>query len=221
MAKAEGTREKLLDSAARLFAERGIDGVSLREIGQAAGQLNTGAARYHFGSKIGLVDAVFEHRMVAINERRVRMLDQITADGASADLRRLVEAFLVPLSTALGDPGRETWYLRFAVQAGHLDGSAPTRTADQPWTSGMDRLGSLVPDALDDVPVPLRAQRWWMTQSHVGHALADRERQLRHAARHALLPRDVFLSAVTDTAVALISAPLSAATRELWEGAHP
>ena len=50
-----------------MYAERGINGVSLRQIGTAAGQLNTGAARYHFGSKVGLINAVFEHRMGPIN----------------------------------------------------------------------------------------------------------------------------------------------------------
>jgi AcrR family transcriptional regulator len=39
---AEDTRTLLVDTAIALWAARGIDAVSLREIGQAAGQKNTG-----------------------------------------------------------------------------------------------------------------------------------------------------------------------------------
>jgi AcrR family transcriptional regulator len=202
-----------------MYAERGVNGVSLREIGAAAGQLNTGAARYHFGSKVGLINAVFEHRMVPINERRTVMLDAIVADGASADLRRLAEAFIVPLATALGDRAHPSCYLRFAVQAGHLEGSAPTRLTEQAWTSGMDRLHTMALAALAEVPEPLREQRWWLFNSYAAHALADRERLLEHPVPAGWLRRDVFLSTVTDTAVALLCAPVSATTTNLLEGA--
>ena len=63
------TQIRLIETAERLFAERGVNGVSLREIGAEAGQRNTGAVRYHLGSKEQLVSAVFEHRMVPINAR--------------------------------------------------------------------------------------------------------------------------------------------------------
>lgn len=214
-------RRALIETAERMYAERGINGVSLREIGAAAGQLNTGAARYHFGSKVGLVNAVFEHRMGPINEIRLAMLDRVVADDASADVRRLAEAFILPLATALGDRACPSHYLRFAVQAGHLEGSAPTRLGDQAWTRGMDRLRALTLDALATVPAALRDQRWWLFNSYAAHALADRERVLEHPVPAGWLPRDAFLSTVTDTAVALLCAPVSAATADLLQGAHP
>ena len=40
MATPVDTRERILDTAERLYAERGLDGVSMREIGEAAGQRN-------------------------------------------------------------------------------------------------------------------------------------------------------------------------------------
>lgn len=48
-----GTKEKILEIAAELFAEKGFDGVSIRDITKAAGA-NLGAVTYHFGSKEGL-----------------------------------------------------------------------------------------------------------------------------------------------------------------------
>ncbi len=216
--RGEAARRVLVEVAERMYAERGIDGVSLREIGTAAGQLNTGAARYHFGSKVGLVNAVFEHRMVTINVHRVRLLDEAVADDAGDDVRRLVEAYVTPLATALGDPGRPSWYLRFAVQAGLLEGAAPQHLAGQPWTSGIERLTAMVFDVISSVPEPLRSPRWSMCQSHIARALAERERQLDRPPPD-WLPRELFLATVVDTAVALLTAPVSPTTNRLLQQA--
>ena len=48
-------RTRLLDSAERLFAERGVDGPSLRDINTAAGQRNASGVQYHFGGRAGLL----------------------------------------------------------------------------------------------------------------------------------------------------------------------
>ncbi|PSM40367.1 hypothetical protein C6Y14_27135 [Streptomyces dioscori] len=68
--RADRTRLAVVKCAERLHAERGVNGASLREISVVAGQRNTGAVRYHFGSKAGLPSAVFEHRMRHANTLR-------------------------------------------------------------------------------------------------------------------------------------------------------
>jgi AcrR family transcriptional regulator len=52
------TREKLLATALGVFAERGTDGGSMREIARRAG-VNVAAAYHHFGSKRALFLAIF------------------------------------------------------------------------------------------------------------------------------------------------------------------
>ena len=54
------TREQLILAGERLFALSGLDSVSLRQINSAAGQRNSSAAHYHFGSKEALVQAIHE-----------------------------------------------------------------------------------------------------------------------------------------------------------------
>ena len=56
----EDIREKLILSAISLYAQKGIDGVSLREIGVSSGAKNSGVMQYHFGSKLGLLSAIME-----------------------------------------------------------------------------------------------------------------------------------------------------------------
>ena len=64
------TKETLVVTAERLFAERGIDGVSIRQITLEAGLGNNSAVTYHFESKAGLVRAIFEYRVPYLTERR-------------------------------------------------------------------------------------------------------------------------------------------------------
>ena len=82
------TREALVETAERLFAEQGIETVSLRDVSKAAGQRNHSAAQYHFGDRAGLVAAVYEHRMRHVNERRHAMLDRRAPTAATTTCRR-------------------------------------------------------------------------------------------------------------------------------------
>ncbi len=61
------TRGKLLEVARELFADRGFDGVSTREICQAA-DANVAAIHYHFGDKLGLYAVVIESAIDVMRE---------------------------------------------------------------------------------------------------------------------------------------------------------
>jgi AcrR family transcriptional regulator len=135
---------ELLDAAERLIADRGVEGVSLREIGVAAGHRNNSAAQYHFGSKAGLLAAVFERRMAPINERRLSLLASV-ADG---DARGLVDAWWRPFAEAvLVDP--PTGYAGFTAQAVTHPAFEAFRVEQRAVTAGLDevvaRLEPVVP----------------------------------------------------------------------------
>ncbi len=72
------TRDQILDTAERLFAEFGIDGVSIRTI-TAEARVNLAAIHYHFGSKEALVKEVFVRRIDPLNRERLRLLDNLLA----------------------------------------------------------------------------------------------------------------------------------------------
>lgn len=54
------TRDKLILVAIRMFAEQGFAGVSMRTINSAAGTRNSSAVHYHFGNKMGIIQAIFD-----------------------------------------------------------------------------------------------------------------------------------------------------------------
>jgi len=105
---AEG-KARILAVAERLFAQGGINGVSLREIAAAAGQRNHFAVQYHFGSRDGLVQAIFDHRMQEMEPIRKRMLASAKADGRLDNTRALVEIVYLPQLELRDDDGRHSY----------------------------------------------------------------------------------------------------------------
>ena len=99
----------MLAAAERLFAEGGVNAVSFREIATAAGQRNHFAVQYHFGTREGLVQAIFDHRMFEMEPIRGRMLSQARAEGALADTRTLVEIVYLPQLELGDDDGRHSY----------------------------------------------------------------------------------------------------------------
>jgi len=68
------TRTRLKEAAQRLFAERGIDGVTVQNIVTAAGQRNNASLRYYFGTKIELARELVVNGARLIDERRQTMV---------------------------------------------------------------------------------------------------------------------------------------------------
>jgi len=89
------TRKKILDTAERLFASKGIDAVSLRQINASAG-VSPSVLHYHFGGRDELIEAMLERRLPAIGAQRAVMLDNLK--DRQPTLRELMEVTLLPLA---------------------------------------------------------------------------------------------------------------------------
>jgi AcrR family transcriptional regulator len=110
------TKNRIMDVAERLFAERGYAATSLRDITGAA-DANLASVNYHFQSKEGLLSAIVERFVGPVNRERLEALDGIEAeaDGAPPELERLLRAFLAPAFTRWSRSGREgTRFMRLA-----------------------------------------------------------------------------------------------------------
>ena len=88
-------KQALLDAAAVLMDERGVDNVTLQDISQASGHRNRSAVQYHFGSRAAVIQAVRHLVLRAVPpHQRVPLFDQATGllDEAGWGLDELVEA---------------------------------------------------------------------------------------------------------------------------------
>lgn len=92
-------KTRIVRAAIDLFSERGIEEVSLREL-TAMANVNIAAVNYHFGSRSGLVEAVFEDVAEQVNRRRLEALQTIlepaAAAGAPPPLEAIIDAFIEP-----------------------------------------------------------------------------------------------------------------------------
>ncbi len=88
------TKERILGAAEVLFARRGFDGASLRQLTAAAG-VNLAAVNYHFGSKEKLVEQVFRRRLDALNGSRLEALAKVNGRDETR-LEDVLAAYIRP-----------------------------------------------------------------------------------------------------------------------------
>jgi AcrR family transcriptional regulator len=144
------TREEILLAAERLFADRGF-GVSLREIGTAAGQRNHSAVQYHFGTRDQLITELFEYRMAPLNRRRMSLIGELRSAGRDRDLPALAGAYIRPLAEHVIAHRGASWYLRFAVRLA-LSGLQPGLPFGDRPPEGIDILAGLITAARPGLP---------------------------------------------------------------------
>jgi AcrR family transcriptional regulator len=97
---ADTTRDRLLDTAARLFAEHGYQATTMRTITAEAGA-NIAAVNYYFGSKQALLEAVVHRALGPVVEERRARLDALEAEG-DPSVEAIVDAIIGPLIDRIG-----------------------------------------------------------------------------------------------------------------------
>ena len=101
------TPDRLIATAIKLFGERGIEATSMRALTDGAGA-NIASVNYHFRSKEGLLRAVVDHAMRAVNDERHHRLDELEASPEPPSVADIVRAFVEPglaRSTVHGEDG--------------------------------------------------------------------------------------------------------------------
>jgi AcrR family transcriptional regulator len=103
-ASVNSTRDRLLETALRVFAERGYEAATIREICGRA-DANVAAVHYHFGDKRRLYEAIFETLFVTLRQRRVRFLPPDAP--AEERLRVYIRALFEEIFYCDGDAERQ------------------------------------------------------------------------------------------------------------------
>jgi AcrR family transcriptional regulator len=111
--RGERTRQRLLDAAERLFAEKGFYGVTVRAIATAS-ESDPALVAYYFGGKRELFDAVLLRRAEKLNTIRLARLEacEREAGPAGPSVEEIIEAFTEPLldRSANGGPGWKSYF---------------------------------------------------------------------------------------------------------------
>ena len=157
----EATRTRILRAAERLYAERGFDGASLREIAIAANQGNNNAVQYHFGGREQLIEAIFHQRVAEMEAERQAMLDEAEAAGRLGDVHALLAILSLPhlsLCDARGHHPHAGFMLHYLVR--HTpDGTARGLASTFVGAPAMLRLLELLYTRLDNLPTDIAQTR--------------------------------------------------------------
>lgn len=206
--QSDDTRDRLIDAAEALFAERGIGGVSLREINRAAGAKNAVAVQYHFGDREGIVRAITAKHFPAVDAQRHTLLDEYEAQGKH-DVRALAAAWVRPLTSKLDDRQGGLEFLQIYAELTNLLPAARTEL-DSDKNAPMDsiqRWRLLVEPFLDDDAA--RLHRRYAVMRFSATEIGRRARTGPH--------RDdrLFVSDLIDMVTSMLAAPPSKETTRL------
>ncbi|MFC4942630.1 TetR/AcrR family transcriptional regulator [Pseudonocardia sp. GCM10023141] len=110
---AGGKADQVRAAAEVVFARKGFDGATMREVAEAAG-VGLSLVVYHFTTKEGLYRSIFEARQY-VNEARLLRLGEVTDPRASDALDRWVSAFIDPVLDLHDDP-EDIWFARLVLR---------------------------------------------------------------------------------------------------------
>ena len=173
------TRRRILTTAERLYAERGLHAVSNRQISAAAGQGNNTAVGYHFGTKTDLVRAILREHHSHIEELR---RERVTAVGGSRRVRDWVGCLVHPFTEHLASLGAPTWFARFAVQVMADPAFRPIMAEESLGTPTLRQVLDGFRACSPHLPDVVRAERGEMVRTLLLQVCAERERALAEGA---------------------------------------
>jgi AcrR family transcriptional regulator len=143
----DGTRDRILRTAERLFAERGFNGVSVRELAAAA-QVNIASIGYHFKNKEGLLSEVYRRHCEPMIEERLRGLAASSRLRGNARVAAIIEAFVRPALQQVEVEDGATFIRLRAVLSGEnseLLEKLVAENFDQSSTAFIDELCECLP----------------------------------------------------------------------------
>ncbi|MDA8806410.1 TetR family transcriptional regulator [Opitutales bacterium] len=106
------TRRRLIDATARLFAEHGYNGLTMRSVAQEA-DANLAAANYHFGSKDALVLEMLSERIQPINKRRLALLEEAKRRNGklAPSAHEIFHSLIFPIGEEIARSSKSRWSL--------------------------------------------------------------------------------------------------------------
>lgn len=201
------TKERILDTAERLFAQHGYAATSLRSIISEAG-VNLAAVHYHFHSKEALLEAVILRRSVPANQERLTLLARFEqeAGGDPIPLEKVIEAFVAPTLHISSDPQNGGMVFMKLLGRLHAEGDLLPGIVTSQFGDVLGRFGAALRRALPDLP---KEELFWRLNLAIG-ALAQ---TLRGGSKDLETLSDLSLSFQSEGALERLVSFLSAGFR--------
>ena len=204
-------KQALLDAAAILMDEHGVDNVTINDISQASGHRNRSAVQYHFGNRDAVIKAVISRSMEPIDAERNMLLDHMEAIGATLTTRSVLEVVVRPLARQLRTPEGRRYFRISAQLINHPRFMTDAGEAITINTS-IARCAAYILPSLDHLPAPVVAERTSQVTGFIIRACGDQARLMdSDPPPRPVLSVEDFTVNLVDTIMAIIQAPTSVA----------
>jgi AcrR family transcriptional regulator len=109
--EAQEAKQRLLDAAEELFAQKGLDGTSIRDLTTKA-SCNLASINYHFGNKQELYEELFRQRLREMRDSRLKAIKAVMAGKAKPTLEKLLHAYSVDFLKPFSDLQRSQRFMQ-------------------------------------------------------------------------------------------------------------
>ncbi|TDW15173.1 TetR/AcrR family transcriptional regulator [Kribbella kalugense] len=206
-ARVNATRDLILATAERMFAERGVHEVSNRQISEAAGQGNNTAVGYHFGTKTDLVREIVRKHAAPVEERRRELIAEL---GADPDVRDWVTILVRSSTDHMGSLGTPSWTARFNAQLMNDPSLRQIQLQESLGSPTLQRVIEGLSDHLAELPPPVRIERGDMARHLIIQMTAEFELALAEGTPTARATWHEMADGLIDGIVGLLTAPVTA-----------
>ena len=205
-ARVNATRDLILATAERMFAERGVHDVSNRQISEAAGQGNNTAVGYHFGTKTDLVRAIVRKHAERVEERRRELIAEL---GADPDVRDWVTVLVRSATDHMGSLGTPSWLARFSAQLMNDPALREIQLQESRNSPSLQWVVDGLGEHLAELPPAVRIERGDMARHLIIQMTAEFELALAEGRPTARATWQEMADGLIDGIVGLLTAPVT------------
>lgn len=205
-ARVNATRELILVTAERMFAERGVHEVSNRQISEAAGQGNNTAVGYHFGTKADLVRAIVRKHAEPVEARRRELLAEL---GADPDVRDWVTVLVRSATDHMSSLGTASWLARFSAQLMYDPALREIQLQESLNSPSLARVIDGLAELLADLPPAVRFERGDMARHLIIQMTAEFELALAEGRPTVRATWEDMADGLIDGIVGMLTAPVN------------
>ena len=167
-------KDRILNAAERIFAEQGLEAVSLRAVTTEAG-VNIAAVNYYFGSKAALLQAMTQRHFAPVNAEQLHALELLEMNRQELSLEAILRAYTTPIF-AMFDAQRGREWMQAKIMAFRAEPSPHinSQTESEADAEVISRYYEAMRRALPHVPAD---ELWWRFERTRNLLLANQSRR--------------------------------------------
>lgn len=182
------TKEKILDVAEGLFADKGFAATSLRAITNEA-DVNLASVNYHFGGKEALIEQVLLRKAEPLNQKRLDALMELR-QREHIELEDLLYAFISPALEMVKTPGGERYIKLLARVAIEPIGNVASKIPGQ-YTAVLDEFAPAIIEHLPTLPAEELYWRIHFMLGNLGYCMAGQDAMFLNHDNRLCDPSDI------------------------------